>query len=90
MKAIIDFSNITGPDLPYKIHRSAMASSEDKKGVIIFGGDTEDPLDRSIILEHRSGSEIWNKLPTTFPTGRRGHVVIPLPDENLFQKIKSN
>ena len=87
---VIDFPNITGPDLPYKIHGSAMASSEDKKGVTMFGGDTENPSDRNKILEHRFGSKKWNTLDATLPLGRRGHAVIPLPDENLFEKIVGN
>ena len=78
----------TGPDLPYPIRGTAMASSPDGNGVILFGGNNwpysqlhftaSSPLDT--ILELRSNGQGWASSWTTLTTklkhSREYHVVI--------------
>ena len=80
----------TGPDLPYPIRGTAMASSPDGNGVILFGGNNwpysqlhftaSSPLDT--ILELRSNGQGWASSWTTLTTKlkhpREYHVVIPV------------
>merc|ERR1719510_1171156 len=56
---------IPGPSLPYKLHNSAMATSPDGGGVILFGGfNTERRYYKEdTILELRYGSDKWTTLP---------------------------
>ena len=78
----------TGPKLPYPIRGTAMASSPDGNGVILFGGNNSPytqytasaPLDT--ILELRSNGQGWASSWTTLTTKlkhrREYHVVIPV------------
>ena len=80
----------TGPDLPYPIRGTAMASSPDGNGVILFGGNNwpysqlhftaSSPL--NTILELRSNGQgwasSWNTLTTKLKHPREYHVVIPV------------
>ena len=69
-----------GPSLPYGLEDSAMATSPDGGGVILFGGynfnkhESEDRL-----LELRYDSEQWTELSQKLKQHRRSHVVIPIP-----------
>ena len=67
---------ITGPSLPYGLYYSAMAESPDGRGVILFGGYSNDIEKR--ILELRAGADSWNFLNVTLENARYKHVVIPL------------
>ena len=67
---------ITGPSLPYDLSSSSMAESPDGRGVLLFGGYSNDYEKR--ILELRAGADSWNILNVTLQNGRYGHVVIPL------------
>ena len=72
--------------MPYKVYDSAMATSPDGGGVILFGGwnydksgredfgDSEDKL-----LELRFGANEWTILPQKLNPPRKDHVVIPIP-----------
>ena len=68
---------IAGPSLPYSLDVSAMAESPDGKGVLLFGGYTENGREKRI-LELRSGADSWNILNVTLENSRSYHAVIPL------------
>ena len=65
-----------GPSLPYKLADSAMATSPDGGGVILFGGDNGAKNDT--LLELRYGSDKWITLPQKLTRPREAHVVIPI------------
>ena len=66
-----------GPELPYGLYSSAMATSTDGGGVILFGGFDDDKNVRErTLLELRYGSDKWTKLPQKLRKSRSGHVVI--------------
>ena len=68
-----------GPPLPYKLRYSAMATSPDGGGVILFGGWNEDKYDdEDTILELRYDSDKWTTLPQKLKQPRTKHVVIPI------------
>ena len=74
---------ITGPSLPYGLSSSAnaMAESPDGKGVLLFGGHSnENSLVRleKRILEFRAGANSWNILNVSLEHASCMHVVIPL------------
>ena len=69
-----------GPELPYKLSNSAMATSPDGGGVILFGGYNGDKRAREdTILELRFDADEWTVLPQKLNQPRNGHVVIPIP-----------
>ena len=74
----------TGPTLPYRLHSSAIATSPDGRGVILFGGYSPDKdliLSKGIddtLLELRYGSDEWITLTQKLKQPRRDHVVIPI------------
>ena len=70
---------IIGPSLPYGLYSSAMAESPDGRGVILFGGWSDENDYEKRILELRAGANSWNSLDITLYNGRKQHVVIPLP-----------
>ena len=79
MKCNLYFNIFAGPPLPYKLHHSAMATSPDGGGVILFGGYNEDKGWREdTILELRYGSDKWTTLPQKLKQPRSGHVVISI------------
>ena len=68
-----------GPYLPYKLYNSAMATSPDGGGVILFGGYNGDKnAKEDTILELCYGSDKWTELPQKLKQPRIDHVVIPL------------
>ena len=68
-----------GPSLPYKLYYSAMATSPDGGGVILFGGWNYDKRAKEdTILELHYGSDKWTKLPQKLKQPRAFHVVIPI------------
>ena len=70
---------ITGPALPYALEStSAMAESPDGRGVLLFGGTSDENSKEDRILELRAGANSWNILDITLENGRNRHVVIPL------------
>ena len=69
---------IIGPYLPYGLMYSAMAESPDGRGVILFGGWSDENDYEKRILELRAGANSWNSLDITLAEGRSAHVVIPL------------
>ena len=67
-----------GPSL--LVHWSAMATSPDGEGVILFGGynyDKDETVDS--LLELRYDSEQWTELSKKMKQPRSSHVVIPIP-----------
>ena len=71
-----NFDIFAGPSLPYSLSRSAMATSPDGGGVILFGGYNGDDREDTI-LELRYGSNQWIELPQKLKQPRNEHVVIP-------------
>ena len=55
-----------------------MAKSPDGRGVILFGGRTDENDYEKRILELRADANSWNILDKTLENGRYAHVVIPL------------
>ena len=55
-----------------------MAESSDGRGVLLFGGWSDENDYENRILELRAGADSWNILDITIQNGRYGHVVIPL------------
>ena len=56
-----------------------MAESPDGRGVILFGGYSDENTNEKRILELRAGTNSWNILDIILDHGREYHVVIPLP-----------
>ena len=79
MKCYLYFNIFAGPSLPYRLYDSAMATSPDGGGVILFGGYNYDKhAEEDTILELRYGSDKWTTLPQKLKHARRSHVVIPI------------
>ena len=69
----------TGPTLPYRLHSSAIATSPDGRGVILFGGYNRDKRAKEdTLLELRYDADEWTILPQKLKQHRGGHVVIPI------------
>ena len=66
-----------GPSLPYKLWNSAMATSPDGGGVILFGGYNNGALEDTL-LELRFDADNWTTLPQKLKQPRDKHVVIPI------------
>ena len=65
--------------MPYKLRNSAMATSPDGGGVILFGGYNYDKrADEDTILELRYDADEW-KILGKLKQHRYRHVVIPIP-----------
>ena len=65
--------------MPYKLHDSAMATSPDGGGVILFGGYNDAKgANEDTNLELRYDSDKWTKLPQKLKQSRAEHVVIPI------------
>ena len=69
---------ITGPFLPYGLDSSAMAESRDGRGVLLFGGSSDENLNEKRILELHADANSWNILDKTLDNGICRHVVIQL------------
>ena len=68
-----------GPSLPYKLASSAMVTSPDGGGVILFGGWNIDKyVFEDTLLELRYDSDKWTTLPQKLNQPRKSHVVIPI------------
>ena len=68
-----------GPSLPFKLTSSAMATSPDGGGVILFGGWNIDKyVFEDTLLELRYDSDKWTTLPQKLKQPRYKHVVIPI------------
>ena len=68
-----------GPSLPIRLGFSAMATSTDGGGVILFGGWNDDKSAKEdTLLELRFGADNWTILPQKLKQPRRDHVVIPI------------
>ena len=69
-----------GPALPYRLLDSAMATSPDGGGVILFGGNNDDKgAKEDTLLELRFGAKFWTILLQKLKQPRQDHVVIPIP-----------
>ena len=65
--------------MPYKLWNSAMATSPDGEGVILFGGYNGDKSAKEdTLLELRYDSDKWTTLPQKLKQPRDRHVVIPI------------
>ena len=77
-------SSSTGPELPYHISTSAMSTSPDGKGVVLFAGAAysggNHQLDSIIELKADDQGWIgsWTTLETKLQYARHAHVVIPV------------
>ena len=69
----------TGPELPYHIGNSAMATSPDGNGVILVGGYSSY---RDSILELKADGQgwvgAWTTLSAKLQYGRDNHIIIPV------------
>ena len=73
----------TGPELPYGLDRSAMATTPDGNGVILVGGTiSSSPYTLDSILELKADGQgwvgAWTTLSTKLQYARRYHVIIPV------------
>ena len=70
----------TGPELPYGLYASAMATSPDGNGVILVGGISSSSGDS--ILELKADGQgwvgAWTTLSTKLQYGRQEHIIIPV------------
>ena len=64
--------------MPYDLYYGAMAESPDGRGVLLFGGRSDENYYEDRILELRAGANSWNILNITLKNTRAFHVVIPL------------
>ena len=55
-----------------------MAETPDERGVIVFGGWSDENDYEKRILELNAGAVSWNVLDVTLKLGRKRHVVISL------------
>ena len=55
-----------------------MAELPDKRGVLLFGGESHGNLHEKRILELRAGADSWNFLNVTLENARYSHAVILL------------
>ena len=69
-----------GPELPYGLRNSAMATSPDGNGVILVGGISSSSGDS--ILELKADGQgwvgAWTTLSTKLQYGRQYHIIIPV------------
>ena len=73
----------TGPELPYGLFGSAMATSPDGNGVILVGGGiSSSPYYSDSILELKADGQgwvgAWTTLSTKLQYGRQQHIIIPV------------
>ena len=69
-----------GPSLPIRLGFSAMATSTDGGGVILFGGwNANIRVEEDTLLELRYDSDEWTPLAEMLKLPRVSHVVIPIP-----------
>ena len=55
-----------------------MAESPDGRGVILFGGSSDENSYEKRILELRTGANSWNILEITLENARKNHLVIAI------------
>ena len=65
--------------MPHGLGDSAMASSPNGGGVILFGGDYYNSYGDNTLFKLDYGSNNWTVLPQKLKYPRGGHVVIPIP-----------
>ena len=73
----------TGPELPYGLYGSAMATTPDGNGVILVGGRMSPyPWWSDSILELKADGQgwvgAWTTLSTKLQYGRQYHIIIPV------------
>ena len=72
----------TGPELPYGLDGSAMATTPDGNGVILVGGKSSSTSFLDSILELKADGQgwvgTWTTLTTKLQYARREHIVIPV------------
>ena len=74
----------TGPELPYGLYASAMATSPDGNGVILVGGTSlhYSSGNKDSILELKADGQgwvgAWTTLSTKLQYGRYHHIIIPV------------
>ena len=72
----------TGPELPYGLYGSAMATTPDGNGVILVGGRSPQTYYLDSILELKADGQgwvgAWTTLSTKLQYARRDHIIIPV------------
>ena len=68
----------TGPELPYHIGYSAMATSPDGNGVILVGGEGNSDSILELKADGQGWVGAWTTLSTELQYGRGYHIVIPV------------
>ena len=71
-----------GPELPYGLRNSAMATSPDGNGVILVGGRSPLTYYLDSILELKADGQgwvgAWTTLSTKLQYARANHIIIPV------------
>ena len=72
----------TGPELPYQLTESAMATTPDGNSVILVGGQYSSYNTLDSILELKADGQgwvgAWTTLSTKLQYARNKHIVIPV------------
>ena len=72
----------TGPELPYGLYGSTMATSPDGNGVIMVGGSISSSGNLDSILELKADGQgwvgTWTTLTTKLQYARKYHIIIPV------------
>ena len=76
MKCNLYFNIFAGPSLPYKLYNSAMATSPDGGGVILFGGKNYDkgstPASLDVLVDIcKTNTQAFNKNKSCLNTSRK-------------------
>ena len=71
-----------------KLYGPAMVTSPTGKGVILMGGRTEDNENSKAMFELTDSME-WNQMEQTLQHDHDWHITIPIPDELVKEKVKS-
>ena len=68
----------TGPELPYGLYASAMATSPDGNGVILVGGTSNSDSILELKADGQGWVREWTTLSTKLQYARNSHIVIPV------------
>merc|ERR1712062_872137 len=69
---------VEGPELPYGLSNSAMATSPDGNGVILVGGSRHSGSILELKADGQGWVGAWTTLSTKLQYGRNSHIIIPV------------
>ena len=67
-----------GPELPYRLRNSAMATSPDGNGVILVGGTSNSDSILELKADGQGWVGAWTTLSTKLQYARAYHIIIPV------------